>query len=154
MVVADAEAFAALVRRVFSGLSLAPPPSAGRITSDDIRSHFAGGGGGFTTDPDAAGLLWLETDGGLYVSRVAVEPRLQRQGLATRMLAAAEAEAERRGLPRLWLATRLALTGNRRLFAAFGFKEAALHCHPGFTEPTFVDMVKQIDHELIRPASV
>lgn len=151
---ADADAFASLVRRVFAGLDLVPPPSAGRLTGDDIRNHLAQGGGGVTTDPISAGLLWSEKNGGLYVSRVAVDPALQRRGLATLLLGTAEAEALRRGLPLLWLSTRLSLISNRRLFARFGFTESTRHAHPGFAQPTFVDMVKPIDHELIREAGV
>ena len=150
----DADAFASLVRRVFAGLGLVPPPSAGRLTGDDVRCHLAQGGGGALLNAAAAGLLWIERDGGLYVSRVAVDPALRRQGIATRLLAVAEAEALRRGLPRMWLSTRLALTNNRRLFARLGFVEAGSHSHPGFSEPTFVDMVKQLGHELNTAAGV
>jgi GNAT superfamily N-acetyltransferase len=64
--------------------------------------------------------------------------------VARALVAAAEAEARRRGLPRLLLATRLAFTANRRLFASCGFHETTLHSHPGFSEPTFVDMEKPL----------
>lgn len=143
----DAEPYAALVRSAFAGLGLDPPPSALGLTGAMVAAHLAEGGG-VTTEPGEAGLLWAEKDGGLYVSRVAVHPAARGQGLAIRMLAAAEAEARRRGLPRLWLATRLALTGNRRLFARCGFVETAQHSHPGYATPTFVDMEKPIGSEL------
>ena len=140
----DADGFAALVRCVFLPLELSPPPSAGRLTGDDVRAHLDGGGGGLVAEAAGlvAGLLWNEADGTLHVSRVAVDPACRRQGLATRLLAGAEAEAARRRLAFLWLSTRLALTANRRLFARCGFVETTLHAHPGHAEPTFVDMVK------------
>ena len=47
-------------------------------------------------------------------------------------------------IPRLHLSVRLALTGNRRFFAESGFRETVMHSHPGFTEPTFVDMEKSL----------
>jgi ribosomal protein S18 acetylase RimI-like enzyme len=144
---ADADMFAGLVRRAFSDLGLDPPPSAGRITGEDVRTHLAQGGGGLIIDPAIAGLLWDQREGGLYVSRVAVDPAHRRQGLAVGLLEAAEAEAVRRGLPRIWLATRLALTGNRRLFGRLGFVETALHAHDGYAEPTFVDMEKPLRNE-------
>lgn len=140
----DADGFAALVRRVFLRLDADPQPSAARLTGDDVRVHLAGGGGGLVAQSGSAGLLWAGKDGGLYVSRVVVDPDCQRQGLATMLLNAAEAEAVRLGLPRIWLSTRLAFAGNRRLFGRLGFVETVLHSHPGYVEPTFVDMVKAL----------
>ena len=153
----DADTFAALVRRVFLALPLNPPPSAGRLSGDDVRTHLDGGGGGLVAEADGmvAGLLWDEGNRSLHVGRIAVDPSCRRQGLATRLLAGAQAEAERRRLASIGLSTRLALTANRRLFAHFGFVETVLHAHPGYTQPTFVDMVKPIagsaacDHEAI-----
>jgi GNAT superfamily N-acetyltransferase len=147
LVPADADPFAALVRQAFAGLALEPAPSAMRLSGGDVRAHLAAGGGGAIVPPMQGGVLWAEAKGGLYVSRMAVHPAHRRQGLAVAMLQAAEREALRLGLPRLWLATRLALTGNRRLFAAFGFVETDLHTHPGYTEPTFVDMEKVLAGE-------
>ena len=142
----DADGFAALVRRVFSTLQADPQPSAARLAGEDVRAHLEGGGGGLVAEADTvlAGLLWAEKDGGLYVSRLVVDPACQRHGLARRLLADAEAEARRRLLPRLWLATRLAFIGNRRLFGRAGFVETTRHAHPGYAEPTFVDMVKHL----------
>jgi ribosomal protein S18 acetylase RimI-like enzyme len=150
---ADAEPYAALIRRAFAAWQVDPAPSALRITAADIQAHLATGGG-VTITPDSAGLLWSEKDGGLYISRVAVDPAHRRQGLALRLLAAAEAEAIRRRLPHLWLSTRLAMTSNRGLFAKFGFVETTRHAHPGYAEPTYVDMVKRIRHEPIAPSDV
>jgi hypothetical protein len=65
---ADAEAFAALVRSAFVDWAVDPLPSALRVTADDIGRHFGDGGGGVTTDPAQAGLLWAEKEGGLYIS--------------------------------------------------------------------------------------
>jgi ribosomal protein S18 acetylase RimI-like enzyme len=141
---ADAEAFAALVRSAFADWAVDPLPSALRVTADDIGRHFGDGGGGVTTDPAQAGLLWAEKEGGLYISRVAVHPAHRRQGLAARLLSAAEAEARRRGLPRLWLSTRLAMASNRALFRRCGFVEGATHVHAGFTEPTYIDLSKSL----------
>ena len=143
----DAEAFAALVGAAFAALNLDPPPSALGVTAAAVIAHLAKGGGGTTTSPDQAGLLWEARPGGLYVSRIAVHPAHRGAGLATRMLHEAEAEARRRALPKLFLSTRLALQGNRRLFARCGFRETALHSHPGYTVPTFVDLEKPIANE-------
>ena len=140
----EADAFAALVRLAFAGLELLPPPSALRVTGGDLRDHLASGAGGFVAGAMRAGLLWAELEGGLYVSRLAVHPDHRRKGLAACLLRAAEAEAGRRSLPRLWLSTRLAAASNRRLFGGLGFVEGLQHAHPGYQEPTYVEMEKQL----------
>jgi hypothetical protein len=38
----------------------------------------------------------------------------------------------------------VALTDNRRPFAACGFRETALPAHPGHAAPTYVDMEKPL----------
>ncbi len=65
-------------------------------------------------------------------------------GAARALIAAGEAEARRRALPRLHLRVRLALEDNRRLFAACGFATIREGAHPGYAEPTFVVMEKAL----------
>jgi len=76
---------------------------------------------------------------------VAVHPDSRGQGLAKRMIAAAEKEARARNLARLFLSTRLVLVDNRRLFAACGFVETTREAHPGYARPTFVNMEKRLE---------
>ncbi len=133
---------AALIRRAFGGLAVDPPPSALRVTAADVAAH---GGGGLVVDPARACLLWAVMGDGLQVCRLAVDPGHRRQGLAAALLARAGEEARRRGLAAVRLSTRLALPGNRRLFAACGFVETARHAHPGYAEPTFVDMERRLE---------
>ena len=136
----DADAVAALIRAAFAAIPvpLDPAPSALRETPDSVRAHLAEGGGALADGP-AACVLWSERDGGLYVGRLAVRPSHQGQGLAGLLLAAAAAEARRRGLPRLHLGVRLALLGNRRLFARLGFTETRLRTHDGCPAPTWTE---------------
>ncbi len=42
------------------------------------------------------------------------------------------------------LSTRLVLLDNRRLFVACGFVETTRDTHPGYAEPTFVNMEKRL----------
>lgn len=142
----DADALAGLIRFCFARQTVVtdPLPSALKESGDNIRTHFAEGGGGAMLEGPAACLLWKTEDGGLYIGRVAVHPDFRGRGLAKRMLAAAEAEARARNLPRLHLSTRLVLKDNRKLFAACGFVETAEHAHPGYAWPTFVDMEKRL----------
>ena len=145
---ADSAAAAVLIRTVFAGIAdrLDPKPSALNESEAAIRALLARGGGVCAEHDGAlvACALWEEKSGGLYLGRVSVAPQARGKGLARAMIAAAEAEATRRGLPRLWLSTRLTLTENRRLFAACGFTETAQHAHPGYPHPTYVDMEKPL----------
>lgn len=143
----DAASVAALIRAAFGAIpALDPPPSALRETEASILAHLtAGGGGAVVMQAElAAAVLWSEKDGGLYLGRLVTAPHRRGQGLATELVHAAEAEARRRGLPRLHLGVRLALPGNRRLFARLGFTETRLHAHPGHSEPTWTEAEKRL----------
>ena len=137
---ADADAVAALIRLAFQSIPvpLDPPPSALRETGDSLRAHLATGGGAMVDGP-AGCVLWSEHNGGLYLGRLCVHPAQQGRGLAALLVGAAEAEARRRGLPRLHLGVRLALAGNRRLFTRLGFTETRLHTHDGCEGPTWIE---------------
>jgi GNAT superfamily N-acetyltransferase len=121
-----------------------PPSAALRETAASIAAEIAAGGGAGIPAPSgfAAVVLWREKDGGLYFGRLAVRPEWRRRGLARALIAAAEAEARHRALPRLHLGTRLVLADNRALFAACGFTEAGVTTHPGYSAPTSVVMEK------------
>lgn len=138
----DAEAVAALVREAFAAIPipLDPAPSALRVTAADVLAQE----GGAVWDAGGVGgcVLWRMRDGALYLNRVAVRPGLQGQGIGRRLLNAAEAEGRRRGVPRLALEVRLALAGNRRLFAAAGFREVREHAHPGYAVATYAEAEK------------
>ena len=136
----DAEAVATLIRLAFAAIPvpLNPAPSALGETADSIRAHLAEGGGALVEGP-AACILWSVWDGGLYVGRLATHPARCGRGLAGLLIAAAEAEAWRRSLPRLHLGVRLALPGNRRLFARMGFTETRLRTHDGYPAPTWTE---------------
>ena len=144
----DAAAVAALIRNAFATQSVLtdPLPSALRVTEADVAAHLGRGGGAVVdvAGRPAASALWVERDGGLYLARLAVAPAWRGRGLAKALVAAAEAAAREMGLPRIHLSTRLVLTDNRRLFAACGFVETTREAHPGYPEPTFVNMEKRL----------
>ncbi len=144
----DAEAAAALIRAAFAAqpVPLDPPASALGVTTDTLATHLARGGG--TVAESGARIigvvLWEAGGDELPISRLAVHPAARRQGIARALLGTAEAAARQRGLARLRLGTQLALAGNRRLFASCGFVEIGRHAHPGYAEPTWVEMEKRL----------
>ncbi|MGE0419058.1 MAG: GNAT family N-acetyltransferase [Acetobacteraceae bacterium] len=148
---ADADAVASLIRAAFAAQSVPtdPPASALRVSGADVRAQLSepGGGGAVvvaSTQALAGAILWKPADGGLYVGRLSVAVAWRRRGVASRLLARADAEARVRGCVRIWLETRLVLADNRALFAAAGFVEISRHAHPGYVAPTFVRMEKRI----------
>lgn len=147
MTVADAPAVAALIRDAFAGIAplLNPQPSALRETAESVARTITAGGGAVVEDGGIVGaVLWEPREGGLYFGRLSVAESYRRQGVAQALVAAAEAQARALGYPRLLAAVRLALAGNRALFAACGFTETTLHAHEGFDAPTWVDLEKSL----------
>jgi predicted N-acetyltransferase YhbS len=148
MVPGDAAAVAGLIRAAFAAQSVAtdPLPSALRITAADVVTHLRTGAGAVAEVAGvlAGSALWVEQDGGLYLGRLAVAPAWRGLGIAKALVAATETAAQAAGLPRVHLSTRLVLLDNRRLFAACGFIETTRATHPGYAEPTFVNMEKRL----------
>jgi ribosomal protein S18 acetylase RimI-like enzyme len=155
MRVEDAEYVAALVRAAFAvqPVRLNPPPSALKLTEAAVAAVLAGGGGGAVAEANGVivgSVLWEQRnraaarDGGLYVSRLSIEPDWRRRGIAGALLDLTERAARCRGVTLLFLETRLALAGNRRLFEAHGYREVSRSAHPGFAEPTSVLMEKRL----------
>ena len=144
----DAPAIAALVRLAFSTQSrpTIPPPGALKETAATIIEHLGHGGGAVVEDGGTivGTVLWNEEDGGLHVGRLSVHPEHRRRGVAAALMGEAERETRRRGLACLRLGVRLALEDNRRFFASCGFAETTLHCHEGFSEPTWVLMERRL----------
>ncbi|MGF6228601.1 GNAT superfamily N-acetyltransferase [Inquilinus ginsengisoli] len=142
-------AVVALIRGAFADYldRLDPPPSAVNETAESITA-LLGREQGLVAEAGgvAVGCLVLQRreGGDLYVGRVAVAREHRGSGVGRALMAAAEAEARRLGGMRLALGVRLALDGNRRFFASLGFTEGALHAHPGYDRPTWVEMTKAI----------
>jgi predicted N-acetyltransferase YhbS len=145
---ADAAAVAALIRAAFAAQSVVtdPLPSALRVTEADVVVYLQTGGGVVAEEAGVivGSALWTEQDGGLYLARLAVTPAWRGRGIAKALVVAGEAAARTRNLPRIHLSTRIPLLDNRRLFAACGFIETTREAHPGYAEPTSVNMEKRL----------
>jgi ribosomal protein S18 acetylase RimI-like enzyme len=145
---ADAPAALALIHLAFSKQSVRtdPPSAALRESTDTVASAITEGGGAcFVERGEMVGVvLWTEKADGLYFGRLAVRPDCRRRGIARALIAAAEAEAVRRGLRRVHLSTRLVLSDNRQLFASCGYAEGTLGTHDGYAAPTSIEMEKAL----------
>ena len=134
-----------MVREAFAAIPvpLDPAPSALRVTAAEVLAQE--GGAVWEVGGRIGGcVLWRMRDGALYLNRVAVRPELQGRGIGRQLLAAAEAEGRRRGVPRLALAVRLVLPANRRLFAEAGFRDVSEHAHPGHAVATYAEAEKML----------
>ncbi|MBP2236050.1 N-acetylglutamate synthase-like GNAT family acetyltransferase [Sinorhizobium kostiense] len=123
-----------------------PPSSARALTAESLRQKvsveiaFAGIERG-----DLLGCVFLKPEPEcLYVGKLAVAPASQRGGIGRHLIGIAEQTARNLSLPALRLQTRIELTENHAIFAAWGFVEAGRSAHPGFTRPTSIEMKKMI----------
>ncbi|WP_214326951.1 GNAT family N-acetyltransferase [Nonomuraea sediminis] len=73
---------------------------------------------------DIDGLIVLiPEDGALYIDNVAVRPQMHGKGVGRELLAFAEDEARRLGLPATRLITNVKMLSNRALYARLGYQE-------------------------------
>jgi predicted N-acetyltransferase YhbS len=146
---ADAFAIAAVIRAAFEPYRdrLVPTPSALSETAESIGVRL-GAGQGFMAEAErrivGCVLMQLNSPDDLYVGRLAVIPELQGRGLARRLMERAEAFARADGCTQMSLGVRIALTGNIAFFERCGFRFVSAERHPGFIEPTYILMRKEL----------
>lgn len=132
----------ALVTDAFRNLPIDPPSGVLKETVADFLARLTSETA-LVAECDAAligGVFCAEKPDSLYVGRLAVRPDVRRLGVASGLLDAAKNEARRRGKDRITLSTRISLTSNIALFTRHGFVKVAETCHPGFSQPTSLDM--------------
>ena len=129
--VARSAAILALVHETFGRLT--PPSGALSETLDDVAARFTAGPV-LIAEADGAlvGSLYCALKGsGLYLTRMAVAPARQKQGVGRALLKAAEDEARRLGARKLTLRVRLNLPDNRAYFERAGFTVTGQGQDPG-----------------------
>ncbi len=134
---ADAEDVHALTREVFGAYAhLQPQPSSLRETVEDVAAELErhGGlvvreagvsGGGVALGPLVAAVRFSEHDGGFWLRRLAVLPRVRGEGLAAGLVDAAEAVARKRGHSRLQVGVRTPLVEVIAWWRRLGFGQTA-----------------------------
>ena len=145
----DAPTLALAIRAAFEeyrGL-LTPPSAALNETPESVRRELASEYGAVLAEvhDEVAGCALFRPEGAdLYFGRLSVIPKYRGAGLAGVLVRHVEAEAAVRGCPGVVLGVRIALPENQRLFQHLGYVEVARHAHPGFSEPTWIEMRKSL----------
>lgn len=123
-----------------------PPSSAHRLTPAALRQKAAQEIAFAAIDKGRiVGCVFLKPEeSSLYIGKLAVHPAAQGRGIGRLLLARAEATARERGLSSLRLETRVELTENHRLFAAWGFGKTAENRHAGYDRTTSIEMRKPL----------
>ena len=123
-----------------------PPSSAHRLSVADMAAQAATGAVWAVEEAGTpVACLFAKPKGdALYLGKLAVAASHRGQGLARRLVEAAEAEARARGLGHLELETRIELTENHAAFAALGFARTGETAHAGFDRPTSITMRKSL----------
>jgi ribosomal protein S18 acetylase RimI-like enzyme len=126
---------------------LKPDSSAYGETPQGIAEQLVGRQGAVIAERNgvAVGCVLYRDEGeDLYFGRLAVLPDQRRSGVAEALVSAVEAEARARGSRSVLLGVRIALIGNQRLFTRLGYVEISRDAHPGFNEPTSINMRKAL----------
>jgi GNAT superfamily N-acetyltransferase len=137
----EAAAVGALVEAAFSrhveAVGRRPAPMdddhAARIAAGEQWVRDAGDTGGL-----ASSVVLVDADDHLVVNNVAVAPAWQGRGLGRALLAFAEDEARRRGLPEIRLHTNAAMADNLVMYPRLGYIEAGRETQEGFHRVLFV----------------
>src|SRR5690606_192329 len=117
----DAAAVHRVIHEAFSARPRLDPPAAALTeTVDSIRQRLAEHGGLLcTVDGDPAGALLFDPDpdgDGIWLRRVAVEPRYHKRGIASALVAYAEDQAAARGFDTVRVVARTELPGPMRFW--------------------------------------
>lgn len=126
---------------------IVPPSGAHNETPDKVRAKLEQGGGIIATvDGTSAGCVvyYPEEAEQMYLGRLAVLPAFRKHGVGQALVAAVEETALAMGFLRMSLAVRVALPGNRAFFERLGYSVTGYESHAGYTEPTFMHLVKPL----------
>lgn len=124
-----------------------PPSSAHRLTPASLRQKAAQEIAFAAVEKgQLVGCIFLKPEEAtLYIGKLAVHTAAQGKGIGRLLLARAEATARELGLACLRLETRVELTENHRMFAAWGFGRTAENRHAGHDRTTSIEMRKPLD---------
>ena len=125
---------------------LTPPSGAHDETIDTLAAKLRSGEGALAWQGNnaAGSVLFEPRDQSLYLGRLAVPPAYRRRGIGALLVAYVEQQAIARGLKQITLGVRLQLPENTAFYTKLGYDVISYGSHPGFTEPTYMNMAKQL----------
>ncbi len=126
---------------------LDPPAGAHHETVESLRLKMSQGGGFVAmVNQEIAGCVIFEREpDSLYLGRLAVLAPYRRRGIARALVNSVEQQARALGYRRVRLGVRVGLPDNRALFENLGYRVIGFGTHAGYTEPTYVHLVKDLD---------
>ena len=135
-----------LIARAFAGMDgrIDPPSSQHHLSATDIALQATTGEVWVIGVPAVACMFLTPKPQALYLSKLAVDPAVQRMGYAGRLIAVAETRAHDLRLPALEMWTRIELTENHATFRALGFVQTGTSTHAGFDRPTTLIFQKRL----------
>src|SRR5262249_57889680 len=97
----------------------------------------------------AAGCVFYHANADhFYLFRLALLPAYRRRGLGQALIEYAEARARASHLPSVRLGVRVPLAGQRAYYERLGYRPVESVAHPGFPEPTYLIMEKDLSESL------
>ncbi len=125
---------------------LDPPSGVFTETVEHLVQKIEHGGGFIAlADQQAVGaVLYEPLEGGIYLGRLAVLPAYRGKGIGRLLVAAVENAAREQGFEHVWLGVRVVLPENRAMFERMGYHVVEALAHPGYSEPTFFRMSKDL----------
>ena len=126
---------------------LVPPSGAHSETPQTIAGKLQLGGGfiAYLDQEAVGGVLYELRDDYVYMGRLAVLPEYRRSGVGRVLALAVEAAAREANQPAIELGVRTSLDGNLSFFSSLGYRIISEDTHPGYTQPTFMTLRKQLD---------
>jgi ribosomal protein S18 acetylase RimI-like enzyme len=148
---ADYPAALAVMRRAFAEYAERLDPPSG-VHHETLASMVERAGEGGLLVAETGGqivgmVLYRPEPEHLYLGRLAVLPEHRGRGIGHTLIAAVERRARELGFARIHLAVRLQLPEMRASYERLGYQVVAAHAHPGYSQPTFVSMEKDLHLE-------
>jgi predicted N-acetyltransferase YhbS len=125
---------------------LTPPSGAHKESVESLAAKLENGEGALAwQDESAVGSVLFEARGeAIYLGRLAVPPLYRRRGIGALLVHYVEQQALMRGHSQITLGVRLQLPENTAFYTKLGYHVVSYGSHPGFTEHTYMTMVKQL----------
>lgn len=145
---ADIPIICSVIKAAFSEYKgiLKPPSSAEKkspdVVSEELKSRYALVA---LQEKQLVGSVFYQLkENSVYIDRLAVLPKHQKQGIATYLMNEVEARALKMNAEFLSLSVRLVLEKQQAYYTRLGFVFDSYGTHAGFSEPTFMTMRKAL----------